>query len=119
MAREVKNFMIAVLAILVLYLYLNSINASGEAVAKPAQKPLATFEPMITQGSSYEADTHIVKLVNLNKDGAVILNVDGKRAIIRGKNPVRVGKLSISVIETFYSDAAEDRAATLAIAVYA
>lgn len=118
MAREVKNFMIAVLAILVLYLYLNSIGANGEAVAKPAQKPFATFEPMITQGSSYVADTHIVKLVNLNKDGAVVLDVDGKRAIVSGKSPVKVGKLSIAVIETFYSDAAEERAATLAIAVY-
>ncbi len=119
MAREVKNFMIAVIGILMLYLYLNSISASGGAVLKTVQKPLLTAEQTINQGNSYVAGSHTVKLVNLNKDGAVVVDADGKRAIIRGKNPVRVGKLSIAVVETFYSDAAAERAATLVIAVYA
>ncbi|MBI2041215.1 MAG: hypothetical protein HYT16_03890 [DPANN group archaeon] len=111
--------MIAVLAILVLYLYLNSISANGEVVAKTAPKLLSASEQMMSYGSTYAAGQHTVKLVNLNKDGAVVLDVDRKRAIVRGKNPVKVGKLSIAVIETFYSDAAEERAATLAISVYA
>ncbi len=119
MARETKNFLIAVLFIIVLYVYLNSTNANGNTVAETAEKLLATAEPTINQGDTYAANNHTVKLMNLNKDGVVVLDVDGKKAIIRGKDTVRVDKLSVTVTETFYAEVAEERAAMFIVSVYA
>lgn len=116
MAKEIKNLLWAVVLTIIIYLYLTAKSAQLEPKEAENAEVTAVQVPEPTtlkanQETSASAKT--IKLVDVNKDGIIVVAVNGELAIIK-KSGI-VDGLKIIVIDTFYSENKADRAATIIV----
>ncbi len=113
--KEFKNLIWAVAVTVLIYLYLVYKTAPETSDTAATLQEIKSNAGSQTLTSYAEANVggKIVKLVDVNREGSVILSIDGRLAIVRGSE--LIDGLKITVANTFYSEKREDRAATLII----